>query len=128
MLDSPDGYLGFANWETDPDILIRGLGQDWKMTDVIMKHYPSVISSQGAIDAIIDLMKEHNFDYSNIDRIFVHVSTTSSLKDVSEQTLNPGTEAECQFSLPYLVATAAIDGYVFLESYSPESMARQECP
>jgi len=32
---------------------------------------------------------------------------------------------ECQFSLPYVVATAAYDKEIFLDSYTPQARARQ---
>ena len=39
---------------------------------------------------------------------------------------HPQTVPECQFSLPYAVATAAIDKKVFLQSYAAEARQRQD--
>ncbi len=55
VLAAPRGYLGFAKWETDPDALTKELGEKWEMTSVTMKHYPSVIYTQTAIDAMLEL-------------------------------------------------------------------------
>jgi 2-methylcitrate dehydratase PrpD len=43
-----------------------------------------------------------------------------------EMKWNPQSEPECQFSLPYTLATAAITQDVFLTSYTPQAMARED--
>ena len=37
VLVGPRGYLEMAKWETDPNLLLDGLGNKWEMTNVIMK-------------------------------------------------------------------------------------------
>jgi 2-methylcitrate dehydratase PrpD len=39
---------------------------------------------------------------------------------------NPQSEPECQFSLPYTLATAAFTKNVFLNSYTPQAMTRED--
>jgi 2-methylcitrate dehydratase PrpD len=39
---------------------------------------------------------------------------------------NPQSEPECQFSLPYTLATAAFTKDVFLDSYTPQAMTRED--
>ncbi|MFC1934248.1 MmgE/PrpD family protein [Chloroflexota bacterium] len=124
VLDAPSGYLGFANWETDPGALTRGLGEEWEMTNVVMKKYPSIIFTQTAIDGIIDQMKEHNFKVDNIASIDIDVTILTA--EPREAAWNPRTVPECQFSLPYTVATAAYNGDVFLDSYTPQARARKD--
>ncbi|MNT02585.1 MmgE/PrpD family protein [compost metagenome] len=44
----------------------------------------------------------------------------------TEKKWHPRTVPECQFSLPYAVATAAIDDKVFLDSYTAEARERED--
>ena len=129
VLGGPRGYLlVFAKWETDPDALTRGLGEEWEMLGQIMKPYTSCLCTHTAIYGILDQMSEHNFraeDIANvdIDESSVNWFTVCVPKEVK---WNPQTVPECQFSLPYVVATATYDKDVFLNSYTPQARARHD--
>ncbi|UCG65311.1 MAG: MmgE/PrpD family protein, partial [Deltaproteobacteria bacterium] len=142
VLSAPMGYLGFAKWETDPDALIKGLGERWETVTVMRKHYPCVVTSQAAVDGILGHMKQHNFKAEDIASIDitrrVHkaggianidvTDTTSRARSaaIREAKYNPQTVPECQFSLPYAVAAAACNGDLFVDSYTPHAMARKD--
>ncbi|MFC1929051.1 MmgE/PrpD family protein [Chloroflexota bacterium] len=125
VLTAPSGYLGFAKWETDPDALTKDLGEKWEMTDVVMKKYPSIIFTQTAIDGILEQMKEHKFKADDIAKIDI-VGTYYPGIETRKAMWNPRTVPECQFSLPYTVATAAYTGDVFLDSYTPQARASND--
>jgi 2-methylcitrate dehydratase PrpD len=122
ILAPPLGYLGLAKWEIDPEALLKGLGETWEMLNNRSKLYPAVIVSQGAIGCTADLMGEeglHADDIAGIEIVRAHLT-----KRRREEEWNPQTVPECQFSSPFAVATAAYDGGVFVESYSPEARQR----
>jgi len=127
VLVGPRGYLSFFKWETDPSVLTRGLGEEWEMLNVEMKPYAGCKSINTSIYGIVEQMKEHNFTVKDIAHIDIDQPPASmQLGCVPwEEKLNPHTEYECQFSLPYLVATAAYDKDVFVTSFTPEARARQ---
>jgi len=128
VLLGPQGYLGFAKWETEPDAITRGLGKEWEMLDVVMKRYSSCGGTHTSVDAILDQMREHKFEAEDIAGIDIDVTPTNRfiLCTPEEIKWNPQTVPECQFSLPYIVATAAYDKDVFLSSYTPQARARKE--
>ncbi|MFC2004498.1 MmgE/PrpD family protein, partial [Chloroflexota bacterium] len=99
-------------------------GEEWEMTDVVMKKYPSVLFTQAAIDGILEQMKEHNFKADDIASI--DIDGTFPAIEHRELAWNPQTIPECQFSLPYTVATAACNGDIFLDSYTPQARARKD--
>jgi 2-methylcitrate dehydratase PrpD len=72
-------------------------------------------------------MKEHQFTAQDIDTIDFDESSInwSLVCESREKKWNPNTVSECQFSLPYVVATAAYDKYVLLDSYTPEAIKRR---
>ena len=121
------GYLAFAKWETEPDALIKGLGEEWEVKNLVMKSYAACKCTHTSIDGILDQMREYNFKVEDIANIDIDQSSInwSFVCIPKEVKWNPQTVPECQFSLPYTVATAAYDKEVFLDSYTPQARARQ---
>ncbi|AXF22817.1 MmgE/PrpD family protein [Burkholderia pyrrocinia] len=128
VLLGPKGYLSTARWETDPDFILHELGEHWEMENIITKGYSACYFSHSSIDAIRALMKEHGFGAADIASIHIATSTPSwrAVCEPQEKKWHPVTVPECQFSLPYVVAIAAFDDKVFLESYSAEARNRPE--
>lgn len=122
------GYLGLAKWETNPDALTEGLGEKWHMLSACIKPYSSCMHTHSSICVILDQMKKHHFKADEITHIDVNLPAQSIPIIVSPKEVkwNPRSELECRFSLPYVLATAACTGDVFLESYTPEAMARED--
>jgi 2-methylcitrate dehydratase PrpD len=128
VLLGPKGFLSTARWETDADALTRDLGERWELADIITKGYSACYFSHSSIDGIRDQMRTHGFGAADIAKIRIDVSTPGwrAVCEPVEKKWAPQTVPECQFSLPYVVATAAFDDKVFLESYSSEARARQD--
>ncbi|MEK2606957.1 MmgE/PrpD family protein [Burkholderia arboris] len=128
VLTGPKGYLSTARWETDPDFILHALGEHWEMENIITKGYSACYFSHSSIDAIRELMKAHRFGAADIAGIHIETSTPSwrAVCEPQEKKWHPVTVPECQFSLPYVVAIAAFDDKVFLESYSEDARARPE--
>lgn len=128
VLTGPRGYLGFAKWETDPEALTRSLGMKWEMLHTMMKPYTACKCTHTSINGILEQMEEHNFKAADIATIDFDESSVnwSVVCETKEVKWNPQTVPECQFSLPYVVATAAYDRHVFLDSYTPQAMARKD--
>ncbi|RZL87686.1 MAG: MmgE/PrpD family protein [Variovorax sp.] len=128
VLLGPTGYLGRARWETRPEALTQALGQRWEMEDIITKGYSACYFSHSSIDGILDQMRTHGFEAGEIARIHLEVSLPSwrAVCEPQDKKWHPQTVPECQFSLPYVVAIAALDKRVFLQSYSSEARARQD--
>ncbi|MFB9122917.1 MmgE/PrpD family protein [Paraburkholderia dipogonis] len=128
VLLGPNGYLATARWETDPDFILHELGDRWEMENIITKGYSACYFSHSSIDGIRELMKENGFSATDIACIHIETSTPSwrAVCEPQEKKWNPVTVPECQFSLPYVVAIAAFDDKVFLESYSEEARTRPE--
>ena len=128
VLGGTRGYLGFARWETSPEAITDGLGERWEMTNTMMKPYSACKCTHTAISGILEQMEEEGFTAGDIDSMHIDqppLSWTIVCEPVEEK-WHPQTQAACQFSLPYTVATAAYTGDVFLESYTPEAMGRQD--
>lgn len=122
------GYLGLANWDTNPQAITESLREKWEMLNVTTKAYTCCKGAHTAIAGIIDQMKAQRFLTDDIASISVDESSVNwDLTCFPEENKwCPQTVPECQFSLPYVVATAAYDGKVFLDSFTPKAMGRQD--
>ncbi|MFT3721087.1 MmgE/PrpD family protein [Pseudorhodoferax sp.] len=122
------GYLSRARWDTRPDALTERLGQRWEMENVIAKGYCACYFSHSSIDGILDQMRSHGFEAGDIASIHLEVSSPGwkATCEPRDKKWNPQTVPECQFSLAYAVAIAALDKEVFLNAYTAQSRARHD--
>jgi 2-methylcitrate dehydratase PrpD len=123
------GFLGLhTKWTTYPDRIWDGLGKVWHMRTTMLKPYAACKCTHTALDGIIDLMRENKFEGKDIDKIHIDESPVNVrvVVEPREAKWNPHTIPECQFSLPYTVATAAFDNKVFLEQYTEKARERKD--
>jgi 2-methylcitrate dehydratase PrpD len=128
VLLGPRGYLKFATWETQPEAILKNLGDEWEMQYTMMKPYNACKCTHTAAAGIIDMMEEHRFAPEDIESVHTDQSSINwtILSEPKEVKWNPRTVPECQFSLPYVMATAAFDGEVTPSSYTEEARNRKD--
>jgi len=128
VLAGPKGYFEIAKWETDLDALTEALGEDWEMLNVTTKAYTSCLCTHTAIGGILDQMREYDFKAGDIANIDVDEPTVSCffVCTPKEVKWNPQTVPECQFSLPYVMATATYNNELYIDAYTPEAMSRKD--
>lgn len=126
VLSGPKGLLARARWQTDPDAITRDLGRRWEMTRITTKGHSACYFSHSSIDGILDQMRTHSVEVEDIAAIHIDVSPSGwgAVCEPQTSTWNPVTVPDCQFSLPYVVATAAFDKVVFLQSYDESARQR----
>jgi len=119
---------GLAESEIDIGTITENLGEEWEMTKTMLKSYPSCNCTHASIEGILDQMRKYRFKFQDIESVHLDESRVNWMIvcEPYEVKWNPRTVPECQFSLPYTVATAAVDGTFFLDSYAPEKMFRRE--
>ncbi|MFC2059740.1 MmgE/PrpD family protein [Chloroflexota bacterium] len=128
VLAAPQGYLGFAKWETEPEALTRDLGEKWEFPNTMLKPYSCVKTTHTANYGLIEQMKKHHFTAEDIANIHVEIDAGlgHGATEPKEAKWNPQTAHECQFSLPYTMAVAAYDQEIITDSFSPEARARKD--
>ncbi len=122
-----EGKYGYFNiyWNGSylREELTRDLGRHFEGVHTSFKPYPCCRYTHGAIDAALEGCQKYILVPSAVDRVEVHVTKQSFLDAVSRPfaiTDNPTMDG--QFSIPYTVASAMLDGYVFLDSFAPETV------
>ena len=108
---------------------------DWSKEDLesvtrtILKKFNAEIHSQSAIEALIEMKKEHDVDPDLLERI--ELDTFQVAFDIigggeEGSKFEVHTKEEADHSLPYLLAVALLDGQVLPDQYRPERIASQD--
>jgi 2-methylcitrate dehydratase PrpD len=128
ILTGPTGYFGTARWQTYPEDLTRDLGMKWEMVDAAMKPYSACKCTHASIQALQEVMRENQLTADEIEEVTFDESSINFLTVCipPEVKWNPQTVPECQFSLPYVVATGALGYEVLPSAYTPEAKARAD--
>ena len=92
------------------------------------KFFASCKGTHTAAAGIIEQMGQYNFQPDEIEKISIDESPINwQLTCVPKEIKwNPRTVTDYQFSLPYVVAAAAYDRKVFLDSFSREAQERKD--
>ena len=135
VLEQPyGGYLStFGNGSKHeptsvPERIIRKLGQEWEIMDIICKSYASVAPTHAAIDCIVLLQDQHGDelrDLENISAIQVEMSETFHKKS-GWTPQQPISETAAQMSVHYAVAVQLVERQVHSEQFSSASLESPE--
>jgi 2-methylcitrate dehydratase PrpD len=124
IFDGPIGFLSVysAGGQVHPEELTSGLGQRWQILDpgIRIKIYPCCTETHRALDATLALLKEHQFQPDDVERVDVLTTPTGNpLIHVA-----PRTGLEAKFSMEYCIAAAIVDGRIGLDTFTDASVAR----
>jgi 2-methylcitrate dehydratase len=108
---------------------------DWRdedlerVTRTIIKRHNAEMHSQTAIDAVLQLKRQHHLSASDVQRVTIEIF------DVAFKIIGGGeegdkrvvhTKEQADHSLPYLIAVALLDDRVSPEQFTPERILRQD--
>lgn len=121
VFEAPDGgYAHAVSDRYDLEELGKDLGTVWHCKDMGHKFYACCGHIHQAIDCAIRLRNENGLKPEDID------SVTVSTYDVAGMswgfTEPPKNTVEAQFSFPYAVSAALVDGQAFLPQFAPERL------
>ncbi|MBI2910243.1 MAG: MmgE/PrpD family protein [Chloroflexi bacterium] len=108
----------------DPVKLTEGLGETFEISNLGFKPYPCCRFNHTFIDLAIALRQEHEIEPEDIEEVVCYIDQEPHLEfHPLEEKQNPITVTEAQFSVPYCVATALINGAVRLDDFRPSAIA-----
>jgi len=103
--------------------LTDSLGRKYLISDQRFVRYVTCGATHAAIDAVIDLTKEHNIRPEEID--LIDARTFPITVELCGRVQEPKTFMEAQFSLPFALAVAAIEGQVSIGQLTEERLRDQ---
>src|SRR6185369_6830872 len=122
-----DGRFGFYRTflGTDPDPApFATLGLEWETPAIGFKPYPCCHYNHAYLDCALELRRAHALAVEDIEAIECRVPAgeVPIVCEPRQAKLRPRTSYDAQFSLPYSVASALLDGRVGLDTYAPERL------
>ena len=124
-----DGFLRvYLRDRCDREMLREGLGKRYEFTQLSYKPYPCCRFNHTAIDAVLTLRASKNIAAQDVLRVRVgvtHQAYAAVCMPVEVRKV-PETIVHAQFSIPFNVAAALIDGSVGLGHFSEGSIRRAD--
>jgi 2-methylcitrate dehydratase PrpD len=125
ILEAEDGgFCRATSDRIDLSLITEGLGKNFLCRDVNIKPYACCASSHSAVDAVFELMGNHRFTPSEVERIRVKTADVVKLQCGFEYRAMGVVQA--QMSLQYIVAVSLLDGAALLGQFSEERIAETE--
>ena len=116
-------FAAYFGGRYDREAMLAGLGTEFRGADTLYKAWPSVGTSHSHIQAVVDLVSAHDLAPEDIAAIRIHVGDYHSVMCTPlDARRAPATLADAKFSLPYLVAVAAVRRTVAIADFSPRAL------
>jgi 2-methylcitrate dehydratase PrpD len=126
-LEHASGFMRAHSPSGRPDLAVHDLqlGQKWRMAElgINIKRYPMCYATHRAIDAMIDLVSEHDLDTNSIDTINVRIGDAQGLMLRNH---DPVTALEAKFSIEFAMAAALIARRVSLKELDDTFVCRDD--
>ncbi|MBL8835607.1 MAG: MmgE/PrpD family protein [Alphaproteobacteria bacterium] len=123
-LDGERGFVDVFRGAATPDLsqVTFGGGQPLELvaSGVGIKRYACCGCTHSALDALIDLRRDHAPDPAEVVRI--HCTMNALVPDILVHR-RPTTPAQAKFSMEYCLAVGLIDGDCGIEQFTPERVA-----
>ena len=129
VFEGADGFFRiYLHDRADAEIVRDRLGARFEMLNLSYKPYPCCRDTHSSIDAILQLRDESSRPADDIESIRVGMTAPGyQMVCVPEEVRRaPTTIVEAQFSIPYTVAAAWIDGTPRIGHFSDESLQRDD--
>jgi len=123
VIEGKEGLFEVVNnVEWQPEWLLKGLGEEFMITQCSYKAFPTEALTHQPISAALQVCQEQNLTAEDISEILVETTTRGAdiLSDPSKY--QPTTKETADHSLPYVIAAAVADGNVLPDSFSDEKL------
>lgn len=126
ILEGPRGFFHAYCTDPRPEELFKTGAPE--IEDMSFKPHACCRFNQAGIDAVLEIIGENRVDWKMIRSILVELAETpyNIVGQPSEIKFNPKSAVDGQFSAPYSVAIACIEGRAFLEEYTNDCVKRPD--
>ncbi len=124
ILEGRDGFLRGYSRKPIPERLTQDLGKSFEILHTAVKPHACCRYMQGPIDAILDLVRQHNIQPGQIHRIEVAILEAGweIVAEPRSRKYNPESVVDAQFSMPFGAAVAVIHGAAGLDQFTLENV------
>lgn len=124
FLEGPFGFFALIDpdWRPDP---FADLGQVFRITELSHKPFPSGRATHGGVDGALSLRAEHGFAIDDIADLCV-LAPPLVLQLVDRAPRRDMAPSYARLCLPYVVATALLEGSVDVVDFEPAAIANPQ--
>ncbi len=124
-LEGPLGFLAVVSRDSDPGAAVARLGRAWGLVSpgLSVKRHACCYGTHHAADALLDLRAEHRLGPDGVEAIDVLVAPAGMAALIHDR---PRIGLEAKFSMPYILASALVDGELTLHTFTDEAVRRPE--
>ena len=124
ILEGRDGFLNAYSRHPIAQRLTDGLGDSFEILQTAVKPHACCRYMQGPIDAILEIMSEHQIQAQQIRKIEVAVLEAGwgIVCDPQDRKYNPESVVDAQFSMPFGAAVAVLYGAAGLDQFTVEQV------
>jgi 2-methylcitrate dehydratase PrpD len=119
-----DGFTGAPAITMEDSALAHiwnDLGANWCVTQQYVKLYPVCRWAQPALEAVLALVREHQFTADDVEAI-----TINTFHEAKRLAVTPSNTEQAQYSLPFPVAAALVRGRLGVEEITESGLADPE--
>ncbi|MDI7258348.1 MAG: MmgE/PrpD family protein [Thermodesulfobacteriota bacterium] len=98
--------------------LMKGLGRNFLGDELSIKPYPSCKATHASIDAVLNILKENQITPEQVEEVEISVSKGCYGTAGRPFEIRTNPQVDAQFSIPYTVTTAILQGKVGLEDFT----------
>ena len=123
VLEGKEGLFEvLSNVTWHPEELTKALGEEFLITKCGYKAFPTEALTHQPISATIDARQNLGITYEDVEEVLVETTTRGAdiLSDPSKY--KPETRETADHSLPYVIATAVVEGNVLPEAFTMDSI------
>jgi len=112
VIDGKEGLIHCFGPEWNLNVLTKGLGEHWRITQCGMKAFPTEALTHTPISATLAIIKDNDLKPEQVRKI--HIRTTARGADIlsDRSKYDPHTKETADHSLPYVIAAAVAERMV----------------
>jgi 2-methylcitrate dehydratase PrpD len=124
IFEGRDGFLRAYSRNPAAERLTAGLGTSYEILHTAVKPHACCRYMQGPIDAVLDLVRAHRIQASQIHKMEIALLEAgwAIIAEPRDRKYNPESIVDAQFSMPFGAAVAAIHGAAALDQFSLEQV------
>ena len=121
IIEAPYGFLNAESVDPDPAALQR-LGEPFEVTRTGLKVYPTTRYLHAEIEAMLELVAEHDLTADSVDEILVEKPRALYEVTASPDRRDPRVAEVARLSTYYVAAAALVRRRLWLDALEPESI------
>ncbi len=104
--------------------VFSNLGVEWKILENAIKPYPACHFNHAFADCALEIAQLEDFSIDKIDKIiaYIHPDQVALVCEPIEKKQAPQNSYDAQFSIPYIVSSALVNGKFCLDQLKPSAL------